>query len=298
MSYQNPHFPAEPDDDMQYTPVETELDALSDDDRIKAGKLMYNLDLEVGRLVSGLESAGIMDNAIMVFTSDNGPCRDYGLSAYPFRGAKNYTFEGGSHVRAFVTSTRLPESRLNTTYTGLFHVTDWVPTLMDMVVPGWSQTAAEASELDGFSQWPVLMGSDSEPRHEIIYNIQQDETTGNLTAAIRDGDWKYIWNEDCQVWYDYGGRYHNATYLDQCATHSSGCIMFTDPHSWLFNLKNDPYEITDLSAEFPEKVLEFQERLLAHSLNLRTAISEENEVSDNAGAFAAWTTNGCVSPWL
>ena len=48
--------------------------------------------------MAGLEKAGVLDNYILVFTSDNGPCKVSGGSAYPLRGGKGYTYEVNLYV--------------------------------------------------------------------------------------------------------------------------------------------------------------------------------------------------------
>ncbi|SMP67027.1 arylsulfatase [Neorhodopirellula lusitana] len=58
------------------------------------------VDLHVGEIVKALDEAGILDNTLVFFTSDNGPQMDGWPDAgyTPFRGAKGTTFEGGVRV--------------------------------------------------------------------------------------------------------------------------------------------------------------------------------------------------------
>ncbi|TWU10254.1 Arylsulfatase [Allorhodopirellula heiligendammensis] len=58
------------------------------------------VDLHVGNIVKALESAGVLENTLVFFTSDNGPQMDaWPDGGYtPFRGAKGTTFEGGVRV--------------------------------------------------------------------------------------------------------------------------------------------------------------------------------------------------------
>ena len=46
----------------------------------------------------------MMDNTLVVFTSDNGACPTNGGNNYPFRGVKHTQFEGGVRTPAFVYS--------------------------------------------------------------------------------------------------------------------------------------------------------------------------------------------------
>ncbi|KAG5187121.1 alkaline-phosphatase-like protein [Tribonema minus] len=315
MAYQNPHWPTEPDAFVDFSPIEGILSTITDSSRQDAAKLVYTLDREVERLVTGLTDAGVMDNYVLVFASDNGPCQAHGLSTYPLRGAKNYTFEGGSHVRAFVQSSLLPSTSANTSYDGLFHVTDWLPTFMEMAWPGWSQTR-DALELDGVSQWEALMSaaaSGDAPRTELVYNLQEStsvtDNTTTLFGAIRQGNWKYIWNEDCQLWNDlsdrydaklwndFSDRYDAKVYTSQCKLQGGECTAATEATSWLFNLAQDPYEIHDLSSTHPKLIKHFQARLRVHQKALQTPLGETVTAS-GTDPKPTWNSLGCIGPWL
>ena len=60
------------------------------------GDVMQELDWGVGEMMSALKEAGVADNTIVIFTSDNGPTDN--RYAVPYRGTKYVTFEGGHRV--------------------------------------------------------------------------------------------------------------------------------------------------------------------------------------------------------
>ena len=60
------------------------------------GDVMQELDWSVGQMMLALKEAGIAENTIVVFTSDNGPTAN--KYAVPYRGTKYVTFEGGHRV--------------------------------------------------------------------------------------------------------------------------------------------------------------------------------------------------------
>ena len=62
----------------------------------KYGDAVEEIDWSVGRIVDALDSAGITENTLLIFTSDNGPW--YEGSAGDFRGRKGQSFEGGFRV--------------------------------------------------------------------------------------------------------------------------------------------------------------------------------------------------------
>ena len=63
------------------------------------------IDDVVAALVTSLTDAGIMDNTILVFSSDNGgqPTAG-GASNYPLRGGNNTWWEGGIRVPSWIYS--------------------------------------------------------------------------------------------------------------------------------------------------------------------------------------------------
>ncbi len=67
-------------------------------------------DDSIGQLLSAIDKAGITDNTLIIFSSDNGP-ENYAYlidekfdhwSSYPFRGLKRDTYEGGHRVPMIV----------------------------------------------------------------------------------------------------------------------------------------------------------------------------------------------------
>jgi arylsulfatase A-like enzyme len=61
---------------------------------------VHEVDLQVGELIAALDEAGVLENTLVFFTSDNGPQMDAWPDAgyTPFRGAKGTTWEGGVRV--------------------------------------------------------------------------------------------------------------------------------------------------------------------------------------------------------
>jgi arylsulfatase A len=65
------------------------------------GDVIEEIDWSVGQIVAAVTEAGIAENTLIVFTSDNGPWtmfKEFGGTAKPLRGEKSTTWEGGVRV--------------------------------------------------------------------------------------------------------------------------------------------------------------------------------------------------------
>jgi hypothetical protein len=119
-------------------------------------------------------------------------------------------WEGGTRGAAFVHGWGLGLRVRGTASTNLFHVADWVPTLLAATadndnddLSGSSSSSSSSSsnrrtwsptgwqEGDGVDQWPTLVaasGAGVGPRAEVVYNI--NDVSGS--AAIRDARYKLV----------------------------------------------------------------------------------------------------------
>ena len=87
--------------------------------------MLWLADAYVGRLVAALRAKGMWDDALLLFTSDNG-ARGDGLNS-PLRGEKRTNFEGAMRVPAFVAGGVLPAAARGTTRGVRLHISDWYP---------------------------------------------------------------------------------------------------------------------------------------------------------------------------
>lgn len=125
------------------------------------------LDTAVEDIITALDDTGMLDTTIVLFASDNGGCYNSGGKNGPLRGTKATLFEGGTKVDSFIYSPLLSSSLAGTTYSGMFHVSDWFPTILDFA--GISYTAADGYSLDGVSHFEAF-GVDESPRSYLLYN--------------------------------------------------------------------------------------------------------------------------------
>ncbi|XP_048248777.1 arylsulfatase I-like [Haliotis rufescens] len=178
----------------------------------------------------------IMDNLLLVFTTDNGGPPSQGANNWPLRGGKATLWEGGTRGAGFVYSKTLLK-KTGYTHPGLFHAVDWYPTLMDIAGGDSSQL-----DIDGLSQVDMILNGGGSVRKEFVYNIYDD----HYAAALRWGDLKLIVGDP-----GYSGWYPPAgSDLDVPPVMDDSPL----PNVMLYNISADPTEHQDISKDNPNLV--------------------------------------------
>lgn len=200
---------------------------------------MIELDMNVGKIMKALEDLKLVENTIVVFTTDNGPNQFSWPDAAttPFRSEKNTNWEGAYRVPAFV---RWPGHIQPGTVTNeIFSGMDWFPTFL--------AAAGDADIKERLLKGATLSGKTFKV-HLDGYN-QLDFITGKTTKSART-EFPYF-NDDAQM---VGFRYGNwkAVFREQSA--AGGFKVWSDPFidyriPKLFNLRMDPYERADLVSD-------------------------------------------------
>lgn len=177
LQYTSPHWPWQAPGDMAY-PDSVRMSAGGNGDTF--ARMVQNLDQNIGRVLKSVESSGLKNNTMIIFTSDNGGERYSDMG--PLKGHKLELWEGGIRVPAFV---RWPgKIKPNT-------ITDQVAVTMD-----WTVTILSAAKVpldvelkfDGVNLLPLLKG-ESEPNDRNLYWRISNRVRWD---AYRSGDWKYI----------------------------------------------------------------------------------------------------------
>jgi arylsulfatase A-like enzyme len=157
---------------------------------------MVEHDKAIGRVLAKLEELGVIDNTIIMYSTDNGAEKftwpDGGTT--PFAGEKGTTWEGGFRVPCAIRWPGVIEP--GTVYNDIFSHEDMMPTLVaaagepdvvNKVLNGY-QAAGKTfnAHLDGYNMLPFFRGEvDESPRKGIFYF----DAGGNLNA-IRYNNWK------------------------------------------------------------------------------------------------------------
>lgn len=241
--HNNPHIPLAAAPEM----VERHKDAFHP----VYAAMIETLDQAVGRLMAKVESLGLADRTIFVFTSDNGglhvlefpgtPATHNG----PFRAGKGYVYEGGLRVPLIV---RWPGASAGAVIESPVLLTDLMPTLLQAA---GVDVATTVGPLDGVSIAGVLQGQPP-PERTLFWHFPNYTNQGGRPAgAVRQGDWKLI-------------------------------EQYDDGSLELYDLAADESETRNLAAEQPAKAKELAEKLAAWRERVGAQMPEKNEPFDRA----------------
>ncbi len=218
------------------------------------GDVIAELDWTVGEVLAALERAGIADNTLVLFTSDNGPVLFDGYfdraeelngdhrPAGGLRGWKYLPYEGGTRVPFIV---RWPARVQTGADDRMICLTDLLATCAALT----GQKLPAGAGVDSLDQLAVLTGQPGAAvRTELV------EQGISNTLALRAGDWKFIPQSPQQA---VSGMGSGANPADKRWGDS---IVREDA---LYDLAADPAETTNLAAQFPDKVNALRARLEA-----------------------------------
>ena len=166
---------------------------------------MAQMDDDIGGVLQHLKDAGLDNNTIVVFTTDNGAevfsWPDGGMT--PFAGNKGMGEEGGFRAPAIIRwPGHVPAGKVEN---GIFGSNDWFPTLVAAAGdPNITTELLNGKQidgqtfkvhLDGVDQANVLTGKGPSARHAFPY------FTGPTLAAVRIDDWKYVFRTQPEGWF-------------------------------------------------------------------------------------------------
>eukprot|EP01083_Nonionella_stella_P090311 252316_1 len=182
---------------------------------------IVDIDQQIGRVRQLLKDYNIYEDTWLWFSSDNGPQQGHPGRTGGLRGYKDDVWEGGIRVPTIM---EWPGVIPNDSFVSHFPVVtyDLLPSILDVLkvesdTPDW--------DLDGVSLMNTLRGGGvgSMTRSRPIGFTYMG---GGLSLAWMDGDWKIVQNS-------------NHCKGDEC-------------DAALYNLRNDPFETTDLSSQHTE----------------------------------------------
>ena len=247
-------------------------------------------DEGISNITMLLKEKNLLDNTIIIFTTDNGGQTAEGSSNWPLRGNKATVFEGGVRGTAFVWGSRLP--KLNYDNRQLIHASDWLPTIVEGIAG--LELDKNKWKLDGYNMWPTITANSKTPRNEMLINLDPPGTRRNFVgqAAIRVGDWKLITGQpNCSF-----APAHEGDGCPDGWVHLNGSIElppYTPSLTWLFNITADPNERSNVADKYPDVVKQLKERIEFYN---STHISQKKPPFDPKCNPANY--GGVWTPWL
>lgn len=201
------------------------------------GDVIQEIDWSVGQVLAALKRNDLDQNTLVIFTSDNGPWFNFGEHAGTtggLREGKGTSYEGGHRVPCLVRwPGRVPAGRVSNQ---LLSTIDLLPTVANLC-----GSRLPKRKIDGLDASELITGkTDVSPRKEFWYYYRK-----NSLEAVRRGNWKLV--------FTHPGR----TYEGQASGHGGFPGKAPEDHAisaGLYDLRRDPGERYDVSAEYPEQV--------------------------------------------
>jgi len=157
------------------------------------GSMVKTLDDNVGKLMAALETLGIADKTMVIFTSDNGgnrydrPEGVYPTSNHPLRAGKGNSYEGGVRVPLIVSWPEVVPAGVVSDAVSISY--DWFPTFHEII----GGSVPQEHPVDGMSLIPALRGEPFERGPIFSMFGHNIPAAGNLPNAwVRDGKWKLL----------------------------------------------------------------------------------------------------------
>ena len=198
------------------------------------GDVIVEADWCIGEIFNTLENESLLENTLIIITSDNGPVLNDGyyddavekLGKHtpwgPFRGGKYSLYEAGTHL-PFITYWK---GRIQAASS------DAIVSQLDLLTSLASLVKSQERSQDGEDLMDVFLGKSSKGRDNLIL-----EATGR--TAFRKGDWKLI-----------------PPYNGQAIARQVNIELGNSKDYQLYNLKEDIGELNNLAETNKEKLEE------------------------------------------
>ena len=219
---------------MPHVPLYASEEFIGTSKRGLYGAVVQELDWSVGQILKRLREHGILENTLIVFSSDNGPwlaMKEDGGSAGDLREGKTFTFDGGMKVPTVAMwKNRIPQGIINNEVASQM---DWFPTIANIT----GSSIPKGLVIDGLDISKVLTNKGNRKNSDLLF------LDGKQLQGYRSGQWK--------VKLPYKGFRGNKW------------KQFVKAHdTLLFNLNTDPGEKNNLFEKYPEKAKEILKEMI------------------------------------
>lgn len=207
------------------------------------GDAIVQFDWSVEQIMKALEETGVLDNTIVILTSDNGPVLDDGYDdkaeelinghspTGPFRGNKYSSFEGGTAV-PFIVSWRDSIAPGQESDALVSHID-----LMRSLGSLFNARIPRESARDSRDHLSTILGKDKISREYLT------EMSNTHVISVRSGKWKYIEPSDGPKMITWGPKIETGNL----------------PEHQLYDMSTDQGERKNVAAEHPDVVEKMQQ---------------------------------------
>jgi arylsulfatase A len=194
--------------------------------------MIESLDDGVGKVIEKLKREGLLDNTIIIFTSDNGGLglNELGptpTSVLPLRKWKGHIYEGGIRVPAIVSWHGKIKEGITSDL--IFSTIDYLPTISNLT--GIKEIPENVDGVSILSEWLETGSSDIADRPLFWHYPHFSNQLGRPAGAVRLGKYKLV-------------------------------ELYETNKVELYDLENDISESTDLSEKLPGKTDELYRMLV------------------------------------
>lgn len=219
---------------MPHVPLYASEEFIGTSKRGLYGDVVQELDWSVGQILKSLREHGILENTLIVFSSDNGPwlaMKEDGGSAGDLKEGKTFTFDGGMKVPTVAMwKNRIPQGIINTEVASQM---DWFPTIANIT----GSSIPKGLVIDGLDISKVLTDKGNRKNSDLLF------LDGKQLQGYRSGQWK--------VKLPYKG-FRGNKWKQLVKAHDT----------LLFNLNTDPGEKNNLFEKYPEKAKEILKEMI------------------------------------
>lgn len=188
LGYNAPHGPIQPPE--EWLDRVKKRDSGISDKRARLVALIEHLDDGIGMVTKSLEESGLIDNTLIIFTSDNGGDLGAGASNAPLNGGKGQMYEGG--IRVPMCAVWKDQIKTGSISNRPAMTMDLFPTICEAVGSKFDH------EIDGQSILNAMLGTDqTDQDNRFLFWVRRDggmRYCGQAFYAVRHKNWKLLQN--------------------------------------------------------------------------------------------------------
>ena len=216
-------------------------------------QLITGVDQTVGQLIDSLRKRGLIENTVIIFSSDHGLLMgEYGM------GGKALLYDLTTRIPLIVYDPTLPRSKRGKETDALILSADVAPTILEYA------GIKPPVFMQGQSIIKLLHDSESDWRKDIFLENLYTGRFNPLIEAVREKEWKYV------RYYPNPGHNYGRKVLTRSGYYLDEDIDFRDKtpiYEQLFNLRTDPNENNNLAknSRYTEILNRLRKRCELHS---------------------------------